>query len=101
MQAASAHEWQADHALAIDCAKHARLFFGSVDLGLDTAIPGTFTLTPSSAMRDALARDYAAMSGMLFDDIPALDAVLASAEKFEQIVNDAITAASLAHEERR
>ena len=101
MQAASAHEWQTDHALAIDCAQHARLFFGSADLGLDTAIPGTFTLTPSAAMQDALARDYAAMSGMIFGEIPALDAVLASAEKFEQIVNGATTATLLAHEERR
>ena len=100
MQAASANEWQADRALAIDCAQHARLFFGSLDLGLDTAIPGTFTLAPSAAMRDALARDYAAMTGMIFGEIPALDAVLASAERFEQIVNDATTAASLAHEER-
>ena len=87
MQAASAQEWQADHALAIDCAQHARLFFGSVDLGLDTATPGTFTLTPTAAMRDALARDYAAMSGMVFGEIPELDAVLASAQRFEQIVN--------------
>ena len=63
MQATSAHEWQADHALAMDCAQHARLFFGSVDLGLNTALPGSFTLTPGAAMRDALARDYAAMSG--------------------------------------
>jgi len=101
MQAASAHQWQADRALAIDCAQHARLFFGSVDLGLDTAIPGTFTLTPSAAMRDALARDYAAMSGMVFGEIPALDAVLASAERFEQIVNCPATAAPLALEERR
>ena len=87
MQATSAHEWQADHALAIDCAQHARLFFGSVDLGLDTALPGSFTLTPGPAMRDALVRDYAAMSGMIFGEIPALDVVLASVERFEQIVN--------------
>lgn len=63
--------------------------------------PARSLLTPSAAMRDALARDYAAMSGMIFGEIPALDAVLASAERFEQIVNDATTAASLAHEERR
>jgi hypothetical protein len=56
MHASSAVAWQTDHALAIDCARHARLFFGSADLGLDTAIPGTFTLTPSSAMRDARLR---------------------------------------------
>lgn len=88
MQAISAHEWQADHALAFDCAQHARLFFGSADLGLDTAIPGTFTLTPSPAMRDALAKDYTAMSGMVFGEIPELDEVLASAESLEQILNN-------------
>lgn len=101
MQAVSAHEWQADHALAIDCAHHARLFFGSSDLGLNTAIPGTFTLTPSPAMRDAITRDYAAMSGMVFGEIAQLDAVLASAERFEQIVNSAATVAPLAQEEPR
>lgn len=89
MQASSAATWQTDHALAIDCAHHARLFFGSADLGLDIAVPGTFTLTPTTAMRDALARDYDAMAGMVFGDIPRLEAVLESAERFEQIVNDA------------
>ena len=101
MQAASAHEWQVDRVLAMDCAQHARLFFGSADLGLETAIPGTFKLTPSAAMRDALARDYAAMSGMIFGEIPALDAVLASAERFEQIVNETTKDELLAQEERR
>lgn len=89
MQAPLAAAWQADHALAIDCAHHARLFFGSADLGLDIAVPGTFTLTPTTAMRDALAKDYEAMAGMVFGDIPRLEAVLESAERFEQIVNDA------------
>lgn len=87
MQAGLAHEWQANHALAIDCAHHSRLFFGSADLGLDTAAPGRFTLTPSSAMRDALAKDYEAMAGMVFGAIPSLDDVLASASRFEQMVN--------------
>lgn len=87
MQAPSAAVWQNDHALAIDCARHARLFFGSTDLGLDIAAPGTFTLTPSSAMRDALERDYQAMAGMVFGEIPRLDDVLDSAARFEHIVN--------------
>jgi len=87
MPAPLATVWQNDQALAIDCARHARLFFGSADLGLDVAVPGTFTLTPSAAMRDALERDYEAMAGMVFGEIPRLDAVLDSAERFEQIVN--------------
>lgn len=101
MQAMSAHDWQADHALAIDCAHHARLFFGSADLGLNTAIPGTFTLTPSPAMRDAITRDYAAMSGMVFGEIAQLDAVLASVERFEQMVNSFATVAPPTQEEQR
>lgn len=92
MQAPCAAAWQVDHALAIDCAHHARLFFGSADLGLDIAAPGTFTLAPSPAMREALEKDYDAMAGMVFDDVPPLDAVLRSAEHFEQIVNGAAMA---------
>jgi hypothetical protein len=90
MQAGSASHWQADHILAVDCAHHARLFFGSTDLGLDSAVPGTFTLAPGEAMREALARDYDAMAGMVFGEVPALDAVLASVQRFEQIANQAI-----------
>jgi hypothetical protein len=93
MQAPLAAQWQADYALAIDCARHARLFFGSADLGLDIAVPGTFTLTPNSTMREALERDYDAMAGMVFGDVPRLGTVLDSAERFEQIVNSAGMAA--------
>lgn len=94
MQASAAAEWQADHALAIDCAHHARLFFDSADLGLGTAMPGTFTLSPNPAMQEALARDYAAMAGMVFGDVPPLDAVLASVEQLEKVVNKALVAPS-------
>lgn len=86
MQAAPVVEWQADHALAVDCAHHARLFFGSTDLGLDTAEPGTYALVPPLAVRDALARDYEAMSGMIFGDVPSLEAVLASVEALNKII---------------
>jgi hypothetical protein len=87
MQAPSAREWQEDLALAADCARHARLFFGSADLGLDSAQPGTFTLAPADAMRDALAKDYQAMVGMVFGKVPALDAVLAAVEQLEAAAN--------------
>lgn len=87
MQLSSASAWLADHTLAIDCARHAQLFFGGSDLGLELARPGTFTLTPTAPMREALSRDYDAMAGMVFGDVPALDVVLASVTRFEQIVN--------------
>jgi hypothetical protein len=100
MQASGSPEWQADQALAIDCAHHARLFFGSVDLGLDTAQPGSFTLTPSAAMHDALSKDYEAMTGMVFGEVPRLDAVLVSIERFEEIVNGSAVAEALRREEQ-
>jgi hypothetical protein len=43
-------------------------------------------------MREALENDYEAMAGMVFGDIPLLDAILDSAERFEQIVNGATMA---------
>jgi len=82
-----AAQWLGNRALAANCATHARLFFGSADLGLTTAAHGTFTLTPTTAMRDALRADYVAMSGMIFGGVPPLDAVLARIEEVERRVN--------------
>ena len=79
--------WLENRALAADCATHARLFFGSNDLGLESAARGTFTLVPSHPMRDALRADYVAMTGMIFGDVPSLAAVLASVEEVERRVN--------------
>lgn len=100
MQATASPEWQVDQALAIDCARHARLFFGSVDLGLDRAQPGSFTLNPSVAMHDALSKDYEAMAGMVFGEVPKLDAVLSSINRLEKIVNSAAVAETLTQKEK-
>lgn len=82
-----ARQWLSNRALATDCAQHARLFFGSPDLGLTTAAHGSFTLNPSPDMREALRADYAAMAGMVFGDVPTLDAVLSSIAKVEEVLN--------------
>lgn len=87
MRSGEAAQWANDHALALDCARHARLFFGSADLRLDAAAPGSFTLTPSAVMRDALARDYEAMAGMVFGDVPRLEDVLESVRQLEEAIN--------------
>lgn len=47
---AQQHQWMDQHGLAIDCAQHARLFFGSPDLGLETAQSGSFALMPNAAI---------------------------------------------------
>ncbi|MEN2469155.1 nucleotidyl transferase AbiEii/AbiGii toxin family protein [Burkholderia sp. GS2Y] len=80
-------QWMANLELAEDCARHARLFFGSPDLRLDIARHGTFTLMPSAGMLDALRRDYAAMTGMIFHEIPSLADVLTSVERAEATIN--------------
>ncbi|WP_454727121.1 MULTISPECIES: nucleotidyl transferase AbiEii/AbiGii toxin family protein [Cupriavidus] len=87
LRIATDDDWLGDHALAADCARHARLFFGSADLGLDAAQPGAFTLVPTATMRDALARDYAAMAGMVFGNVPAFDEVLDATGRLEQAIN--------------
>jgi len=87
MQTENAQHWLNDHGLGQDCARHARVFFGSTDLGLDTAVPGSLTLSPSPAMLEALGKDYGAMSGMVFGDVPSLGDVLATVREIEECVN--------------
>jgi hypothetical protein len=84
---AAARGWTQDQGLAVDCVTHARLFFGSPDLGLDTAKTGSFTLMPTDAMREALVKDYQAMAGMIFGRAPELDAVLHSVQELENALN--------------
>lgn len=87
LQHPDADAWMADRALAQDCAQHARLFFGGADLRLDTAAHGSFTLAPSHSMHETLARDYEAMSGMVFGPLPAIGDVLQVVADLEQRLN--------------
>ena len=63
------------------------MFFNSPDLDLDHAAPGTFALAPTPPTVDALRRDYAAMTGMIFGDVPAFDDVIAAIHELERQVN--------------
>ena len=65
------------------------MFFNSPDLGLATAAVGTFDLLPARAMIADLQRDYAAMSGMVFGEIPDFEAVLDSVAALQQRLNEA------------
>ena len=78
-----------DHDLALDCARHARLFFNSTDLDLLSARPGSFAITPTPAMAELLKRDYQAMAGMIFGDVPDLADVMRATEEIEQKINQA------------
>lgn len=79
---------QADRALAIDCARHARMFFNSPDFALDHAVPGTLTLAPSPAMLRPLERDYDAMAGMIIGVVPSFAEVMEAVSALEQRLNE-------------
>lgn len=79
----------ADRELGIDCAHHARMFFNSADLDLAHAVPGALALVPPTGMRDALRRDYNAMTGMIFGAVPSFDGILTATEEIEAIANGA------------
>ena len=91
-----AEHWIADRAMATDCARHASMFFGSPHYGLESAAAGSFTLTPTGAMRDELARDYAAMAGMIFGQVPTLEMVLERVTGLEERLNRAPSASASA-----
>jgi hypothetical protein len=73
--------------MAGECVRHARMFFNRPDLDLASAVPGTFTLTPHEGMLADLRRDYAAMSGMIFGPIPAVEDVVAAVSALERRLN--------------
>jgi len=76
-----------DTAMAEDCVRHALMFFNRPDLDLASAVRGSFALTPHGGMLADLRRDYAAMSGMIFGPIPAVDEVVAAISELERSLN--------------
>jgi hypothetical protein len=79
--------------LALDCARHARMFFGRPDLDLKAAVPGRFALCPVPGMMEALQRDYTRMAGMIIGAAPAFEDVIARIGELEIEVNAAADAA--------
>lgn len=77
--------------LARDCARHARMFFNSSDLDLATAHPGTFTLSPLPEMDIQLRRDYTAMAGMIFGEVPEWETIVETIRRFEEQINEGAT----------
>jgi hypothetical protein len=63
------------------------MFFNSPDLGLASAVPGTFSLIPSVRMLADLGRDYDRMAGMIIGDPPGFDDVMASVAILEKDLN--------------
>jgi hypothetical protein len=76
-----------DFKLGEDCIRHARLFFNSSDLDLASAHPGTFSLSPLPEMDTRLRRDYTAMAGMIFGEVPEWAAITETIRQFEDQLN--------------
>ncbi len=77
----------ADRDLGADCVRHARMFFDRPDYDLASAVPGTFAIAPVDGMVDALKRDYANTTAMIFGTAPEVERIFASARQIEDAVN--------------
>ena len=73
--------------LGADCFRHALMFFIRPDYDLQSALEGSFAIMPTAGMIDELKRDYQAMTGMIFGEIPEFSAVVNAIEKLEKKIN--------------
>lgn len=79
----------ADTRLGQDCVRHARMFFDRTDFDLASARPGTFAIAPADGMIEALRRDYAKTTAMIFGEPPGFEEIVASARQIEAAINGA------------
>jgi hypothetical protein len=76
-----------NQSLGQDCVRHALMFFNGTDLDLKSAVSGSFTVTPTEAMQVVLKRDYQAMAGMIFGEVPEFSAVVDATKKLQVVLN--------------
>lgn len=62
--------------LLADVVHHSRMAFASGWMKLEDAERGDLLILPPDGMRKAIERDYEAMQGMIFGDVPPFEAVL-------------------------
>ena len=74
--------------LGADCFRHALMFFNRPDYELQSALEGLFAIMPKAEMVDKLKRDYQAMTGMIFGEVPEFSEVLTLIEKLEIQINE-------------
>lgn len=74
--------------LAEACRQHKELMFRAPDHRYDRAIPGSYQLVPTTAMRTKLAADYERMSAMIFGTPPNFDEVMASISELQHYLNN-------------
>jgi hypothetical protein len=77
----------ADRDLGADCVRHARMFFDRPDYDLASAVAGTFAIMPVGVMVEALSRDYANTTAMIFGTAPEFEQILVSIRQIEESIN--------------
>ena len=77
----------ADSQLGEQCAQHAMAFFNNTDLDLKSALRGSYSIAPSIEMETLLRRDYQAMVGMGFGEVPQFSEVIAAINALEKAIN--------------
>jgi nucleotidyltransferase AbiEii toxin of type IV toxin-antitoxin system len=73
--------------LAVDCVRHARMFFDRPDYDLASAVAGSFAIIPLGGMIDALRRDYSNTAAMIFGSPPTFDELLVSVTALDASAN--------------
>jgi hypothetical protein len=73
--------------LAVDCVRHARMFFDRPDYDLASAVAGSFAIIPVDGMVDALRRDYSNTAAMIFGSPPTFDELLVSVTALDASAN--------------
>ena len=76
--------------LAETCRQHKALMFRAPDHRYDRAVPGSYRLAPTEAIRAKLAADYERMSAMIFGTAPSFAEVLASISALERYLNSPV-----------
>jgi hypothetical protein len=72
---------------AVDCVRHARLFFDRPDFDLASAQRGSWVIEPSSGMLERLQADYAKTIPMIFGAAPMFEEIMASMKKINDSAN--------------
>jgi hypothetical protein len=71
-------------ALGIDCVRHTLMFINHPDYDLQSAREGSFAIMPTTGMVEELKRDYHAMVGMIFGELPDFSTLLNLIEQLEK-----------------
>jgi hypothetical protein len=66
---------------------HNLMFFSSAWMKFVEAVPGSLRLLPQEGLRDALEKDYAAMTGMILGTAPEFQTIMSRLEALQRRID--------------